>query len=191
VDIFDQILILVTTVGDFAYSFFGLFAAIFIQSYALNIPRFIEISISFLAIFQTFLQSAFILDALKRRTRTKNEIRKKPGRELITALLLINLGKEFRLQKKTKISIIYLAIWLHDSLSANKVKLNPLQSEYYGPGTWSIVQAFTSPLSIFYRFHSSVCLADIWQEVYLDHGSNRPRGKDEIHQSIKINNNEH
>jgi hypothetical protein len=59
---------------------------------------------------------------------------------------------------------------MHDSLSAKKVKLNPLQTEYYDAGTWSIVQAFTSPLSIFYRFHSSVCLADIWQEIYHDHG---------------------
>jgi hypothetical protein len=60
---------------------------------------------------------------------------------------------------------------LHDSLSAKKVKLNPLQVAYYDAGTWAIIQAFTSPLSIFYRFHSSVCFADIWQEVYKD-GSN-------------------
>jgi len=58
---------------------------------------------------------------------------------------------------------------MHDSLSAKKVKLNPLQTDYYDGSTWLIVQAFTSPLSIFYRFHSSVCLADIWQEVYRDH----------------------
>jgi hypothetical protein len=93
VDVFDQILILITTVGDFAYSLFGLFASIFIESYTINIPRAIEITIGILAICQTFLQSGFILDTLKRRSRTKNEIRKKPGRELITALLLINLGK--------------------------------------------------------------------------------------------------
>jgi len=71
---------------------------------------------------------------------------------------------------------------MHDSLSAKKVRLNPLQNEYYNAGTWSIVQAFTSPLSIFYRFHSSVCLADIWQEVYRDHGY------DGRHRSTNINN---
>lgn len=57
---------------------------------------------------------------------------------------------------------------MHDSLSAKKVRLNPLQTAFYDPQTWAIIQAFTSPLSIFYRFHSSVCLADIWQEVYQD-----------------------
>ncbi|UJR37193.1 hypothetical protein I4U23_029901 [Adineta vaga] len=156
VDIFDEILILITTVGDFAYSFFWLFASIFIESYTIGIPRGVEIAISLIAIFQTFFQSAFILDTLKRRTKTRNDIRKKPGRELITALLLINL-----------------AIWMHDSLSAKKVNVNPLQTAYYDETTWSIIQAFTSPLSIFYRFHSSVCLADIWHEVYHEHRSHQ------------------
>jgi hypothetical protein len=93
VNTFDQILILVTTVGDFAYSVFGLFAAILIESYTLQIPRAVEIGIGLLAIFQTFVQSAFLLDTLKRRLITNHEIRRKPGRELITALLLINLSK--------------------------------------------------------------------------------------------------
>lgn len=57
---------------------------------------------------------------------------------------------------------------MHDSLSAKKLRLNPIQTKYYDPQTWAIIQAFTSPLSIFYRFHSSVCLADIWQQVYED-----------------------
>jgi hypothetical protein len=94
VDVFDQILILITTVGDFAYSLFGLFASIFIETYTINIPRAVEIAMGLLAIFQTFVQSGFILDTLKRRSKTKNDIRKKPGRELITALLLINLGEK-------------------------------------------------------------------------------------------------
>ncbi|CAF1285260.1 unnamed protein product [Adineta ricciae] len=151
VDTFDQGLILVTTIGDFAYSFFGLFAALFFDKSKIGISLEIEMSIGFLAIFQTLLQTNFILDTLKRRTRNKQEIRSKPGRETVTALLLMNL-----------------AIWMHDSLSAKKVRLNPLQTAFYDPQTWAIIQAFTSPLSIFYRFHSSVCLADIWQEVYQD-----------------------
>ena len=57
-------------------------------------------------------------------------------------------------------------MWIHDSVSAKKVQVNPAQVNYYNADTWAIIQAFSSPLSIFYRFHSSVCLADIWQEVY-------------------------
>lgn len=95
VDEFDQVLILITTVGDFAYSFFGIFASIFVNDTKSKLPSGFEISIGFLAIFQTFLQSGFIMDTLKRRTTTKYEHRNKPGRETITALLLMNLGKDF------------------------------------------------------------------------------------------------
>ncbi len=93
VDVFDQVLILITTIGDFAYSFFGLFASIFITETKSRLPPGLEISIGFLALLQTFLQSGFIMDTLKRRTTTKQENRNKPGRETITALLLMNLGK--------------------------------------------------------------------------------------------------
>jgi hypothetical protein len=60
-----------------------------------KLPVGIAISIGFLAIFQTFLQSNFILDTLKRRLTTRQEKKSKPGRETITALLLMNLGKSF------------------------------------------------------------------------------------------------
>lgn len=94
VDVFDQALIIIATVGDFSYTLFGLFASLLIGREN-KLPGEgsvnMEIAIGFLAIIQTFLQSGFILDALKRRLITKDEIRNKPGRESVTALLLINL----------------------------------------------------------------------------------------------------
>jgi hypothetical protein len=57
---------------------------------------------------------------------------------------------------------------------------------YYKPDTWAIIQAFSSPLSIFYRFHSSVCLADIWQEVYHNDGT-RSKGKNPMLPLMNIN----
>ena len=94
VDVFDQVLIIITTVGDFAYALFGLFASFFTEPDDEFKPVFIriEISIGVLVILQTFLQTGFILDTLKRRTRTKDDVRTKPGREAVTALLLTNLG---------------------------------------------------------------------------------------------------
>lgn len=71
-------------------------------------------------------------------------------------------------------------------MSAKKVRLNPSQVAYYDASTWAIIQAFTSPLSIFYRFHSSVCLADIWQEVY-HYDETRVGGKNSIHRFISTN----
>jgi hypothetical protein len=57
---------------------------------------------------------------------------------------------------------------------------------YYNADTWSIIQAFSSPLSIFYRFHSSVCLADIWQEVY-HNDDTRSGGKISMVPLVNIN----
>ena len=94
VDVFDQALIIIAAIGDFTYTLFGLFASLLITKEQLcgkDGSVSMEIAIGFLAIFQTFLQSGFILDALKRRLVTKDEIRNKPGRESVTALLLINL----------------------------------------------------------------------------------------------------
>mgnify|MGYP001051435117 CR=1 FL=1 len=93
VDRFDQVLILITTVGDFAYSFFGLFAYIFITNSESILPVGVEICTTIIAICQTFVQTGFIMDTLKRRTKTRQHIRTKPGREIVTALLLLNLGK--------------------------------------------------------------------------------------------------
>lgn len=104
---FDRLLIFLTTIGDFAYSLFGLFAAIFIEHYTIDIPRFVEILIGFIALSETFFQSAFILDTLKRRARTKADQRKKPGREWITALLLLNLGKHHKDSLQSTISFLF------------------------------------------------------------------------------------
>ena len=92
-DVFNQILILVTTVGDFAYSFLGLFASIFLKPYTSKVPRAVAIILRLVSILQTFVQSSFILDTLKRRVVTRNEIRHKPGRQHVTTLLLTNFGK--------------------------------------------------------------------------------------------------
>lgn len=93
VNFFDQILIMITTIGDFAYTLFGLFASVLIDSYTIRVPRPVEIILGLIALVQTFLQTAFILDSLKRRMINNNQNRTKPGREWITTLLLINLCK--------------------------------------------------------------------------------------------------
>lgn len=95
IDAFDKVLIIITTVGNFCYSFFGLIASIFTdieQTSDKNLLR-IEVAIGVISIIQTFLQTGFILDTLKRRTGRRDDVRNKPGREAVTALLLVNLGQ--------------------------------------------------------------------------------------------------
>ncbi|KAK6049721.1 hypothetical protein COOONC_12774 [Cooperia oncophora] len=38
--------------------------------------------------------------------------------------------------------------------------------DFYGKRSWVFLVRSFSPLTIFYRFHSSVCLAEIWKNVY-------------------------
>lgn len=38
--------------------------------------------------------------------------------------------------------------------------------EFYGFILWNILNHVTLPLIMFYRFHSSVCLVDIWNYAY-------------------------
>ena len=95
VDVFDQVLIMLTTVGDFAYTSFGLVASLLLprERSPSATRRGIEIAIGIVAMIQVMFQSSFILETLKRRCNNKHDIRNKPGRETVTALLLINLGK--------------------------------------------------------------------------------------------------
>lgn len=37
---------------------------------------------------------------------------------------------------------------------------------YYGYTVWSILNHLSLPLIMFYRFHASVCLVDIWRHSY-------------------------
>lgn len=37
---------------------------------------------------------------------------------------------------------------------------------YYGFHLWNIMNHICMPLKMFYRFHASVCLVDIWNHAY-------------------------
>ena len=104
---------------------------------------------SILSIVQGTLQTMFILECLRRYAADNKSFMVKPARELITALLLINVS-----------------LWLYDTLSAKRFDSKAFLIEYFGILKWSIINAFSSPIAIFYRFHSSVCLSDIWYGLY-------------------------
>jgi hypothetical protein len=57
-------------------------------------------------------------------------------------------------------------MWLFDTLSAKRFNVKNYLIEYFGILKWSIINAFSAPIAIFYRFHSSVCLSDVWQSLF-------------------------
>lgn len=102
-----------------------------------------------LQIIQSSVQTLLILECLRRYASENSSYARKPGRELITILLILNI-----------------CLWIIDTLSGKRYTVKDYLIDYYGTLKWSIINAFSAPIAIFYRFHSSVCLSDIWAGLY-------------------------
>ncbi|KAH9640654.1 hypothetical protein HF086_000598, partial [Spodoptera exigua] len=101
------------------------------------------------SLIQTTCQTMFILDASRRSAKTAEQLRKKPGREIVTFLLVTNL-----------------AMWAINTLEKSRAESHPVQLHFYGLWAWTIITHVSMPLAIFYRFHSTVCLCEIWKRAY-------------------------
>ncbi|CAL8094277.1 unnamed protein product, partial [Calicophoron daubneyi] len=101
-------------------------------------------------VLQALSQFFFIVEASRRGPCCRNQTIIKPGRSAIVFLLITNL-----------------ALWLMNTLEVreaeHQLKLHRL---YYGKRTWSVITCCFIPLIIFFRFHSTVCLAQLWSKLY-------------------------
>ena len=102
-----------------------------------------------LDLLQSIFQTAFILDGLRRCALSRDQARRKPGRAAVTFLLVCNL-----------------ALWVQATFLVRETDSAMIHQEYYGQLAWDIISHLCSPLVIFYRFHSTVCLSDIWVHAY-------------------------
>ncbi|KAH8041562.1 hypothetical protein HPB51_017007 [Rhipicephalus microplus] len=78
----------------------------------------------------------------------------KPGRQVITFLLIGNL-----------------TLWIIYTFEKQKVEASPVQLGFYGFMAWTVIIRASLPLSIFYRFHSSVTFAEVWKNSYRNMGA--------------------
>jgi len=83
------------------------------------------------------------------RCSTAQHIRRKPGRQLVTFLLVTNM-----------------AMWTVNRLENTRADFHPVELRFYGVWAWTIITHVSMPLAIFYRFHSTVCLCEIWKSTY-------------------------
>ena len=142
----DNILLIVAQAGLWIFNMFSLIGAQFFG----NTKSTQLVLINAIAcIVQATLQTTFILDASKRYCHNTEQSRQKPGRESVTFLLVCNF-----------------AMWAINTLETRRADSNPVQMQFYGFWAWTIITHVTTPLTIFYRFHSTVCLCDIWKRVY-------------------------
>jgi hypothetical protein len=102
-----------------------------------------------LAIIQISLQTVVILDGFRRRAETEEQVHKKPGRALVTFLLTCNFS-----------------LWIMNTFEIKRAEVSDIHVHVYSKLAWRLVVYFSLPLVIFYRFHSTVCLSDIWEKAY-------------------------
>uniref|UniRef100_A0AC35GNJ0 Gustatory receptor n=1 Tax=Panagrolaimus sp. PS1159 TaxID=55785 RepID=A0AC35GNJ0_9BILA len=96
------------------------------------------------AIFQCFL----ICIASKAKMNEKNK-KNQPGKQVITFLIIVNIS-----------------IFIMNLFESDKVGTSEIVVDFYGKQNWVFLVRTFSPLTVFYRFHSSVCLAEIWKNTY-------------------------
>jgi hypothetical protein len=100
-------------------------------------------------VIQVLLQTPFIIDGLRRCSNTRQLRLAKPGRELVTFLVVCNV-----------------AMWITETFEIKSYDRRDDRYEVYGKVLWTMLSHMTVPLTMFYRFHSSVCLVDIWKSAY-------------------------
>ncbi|XP_062580213.1 proton channel OtopLc-like [Saccostrea cucullata] len=143
-------LLFVSFTGVFAFAVFGVIAA----GFETHKPKgVLNILTNLFMILQSTIQVLFIVAGSKLISANESQERKKRGREFVTFLILCNF-----------------ALWAMNTFETQQPEHNPVQMDFYGPLAWSVLTHVTVPLSIYFRFHSSVCLINIWRYAWKWHG---------------------
>src|SRR6218665_1366782 len=142
----DQILLLLALVGVYLFNVLCSAAGAYRTETPLGALSLVQ---SIVALFQSTVQTLFILNGLRRSAVTKSHEVLKPGRQFVTFLIVSNT-----------------ALWGINSFEILHAGSHPTAIEVFGFIPWSIITHVTVPLAIFYRYHSTVCLVDIWKDAY-------------------------
>lgn len=142
----DCTLLVLAQTGVYVYGMFSIMASYFsIQEAGGGEALAAEV----LGLVQTSVQTLFILNACWRRCRGSEQHRTKPGREVVTFLLVANMS-----------------MWFINTLIKGRAGFRPTHLNLYGIWAWTVITHVSMPLAIFYRFHSTICLFEIWKSAY-------------------------
>ncbi|GBM03375.1 Proton channel OtopLc [Araneus ventricosus] len=141
----DSILLVVAQSGLYLFTMFSVIGGHF----TIDQNTILVLLTALVCLIQGTFQTIFILDASRRCAGNSDQAHRKPGREMVTFLLVCNF-----------------AMWAINTLETRRADSNPVQMEFYGFWAWTIIAHVTTPLTIFFRFHSTVCLCDIWKRTY-------------------------
>lgn len=102
-----------------------------------------------LHLIQVTWQTPFLVDGIRRCSNERKLRYKKPGKGLITFLIIINI-----------------AMWILVTFEIKSVDKYHSMPAHFGKFVWMVILDTCLPLMLFYRFHSSVCLSDMWKHAY-------------------------
>ncbi|CAI2357365.1 unnamed protein product [Caenorhabditis sp. 36 PRJEB53466] len=147
-ELLDRILLVVGLIGELIFSIGGILS--FINNMTIGLPLVIFIT-NILRLVQVTLQSGLIIVASRLRLEENNlhMLRYKPGKQVVTMLLMMNCAQ-----------------FLMNVFEAQKAGVNDEMINMYGSYYWAIIVRGCSPLTIFYRFHSSACFAEVWKKTF-------------------------
>lgn len=111
--------------------------------------KLLTIVLNVAVMIEVLIQTNFIIDGLRRCSESRYLRFKKPGRELITFAIILNI-----------------TYWIVATFETKSVEQYKTEIEYYGPLPYMFISHTTLPVMLFYRYHSSVCLAEIWNRAY-------------------------
>jgi Otopetrin len=95
------------------------------------------------------VQVILIMSGMRRYPSKREHVSSMPGRGFITFLLVGNVS-----------------VWIYRTMQAKELILHDIELIYYGNLAWLLLVNISLPLLLFYRFHSSICLADVWHCAY-------------------------
>ena len=98
---------------------------------------------------QATVQTLYLLNTMRKNVWKREQEETKTGREFVTFLLICNI-----------------ALWGMNIFEVQRSEANPVQVNFYGNVAWNIITHVSVPFAIFYRFHSTVCLANIWKHAW-------------------------
>ncbi|XP_017482492.1 PREDICTED: uncharacterized protein LOC108371439 [Rhagoletis zephyria] len=144
----DNHLLIVAQTGVYLYGMFSILGSYFSKWDAVT-DRIEGMVAEILSLAETSLQTMFILHASHRRCKGSKQARRKPGREIVTFLLVANI-----------------AIWFINTLIKGRAVFRETNLVFFGVWGWTIITHISMPLAIFYRFHSTICLFEVWKITY-------------------------
>jgi hypothetical protein len=145
----DETLLMIAVVGVYTYECYSIYS--YISTYQLELwMRIAGALAGFLSLLQSTLQILFVYDGRRRQTTTTKILRRKPGREAVVFLLLVNLA----------LWMLY-SFEIQGGLFQVMISINPAKTN-----EWKLMTKLCKPLAIYFRFHSTTCLYEIWKNSY-------------------------